>query len=149
MKHRRVLQGTHAASAAAMVTLPRSGAQVGGPNQRLPQREAKQPEPAVAGQLAPKMPLLLLIISLHLSRTALLIHFGKPLCLRRLGFFGTQRAFSLIPLPLHALVPRHKSLAHLGTDGESKESPKFQRCRYLWIGTKMQRSPQHSLVCFA
>lgn len=42
MKHRRVLQGTHAASAAAMVTLPRSGAQVGGP----------QPAPAAEGSKA-------------------------------------------------------------------------------------------------
>lgn len=48
-------------------------------------------------------------------------------------FLGTRRAFSWFPLPLHALglKARQKSLAHLGTDGESTESPKFQCCRYF------------------
>lgn len=95
-----------------------------------PQREAKQSEPAVVGQLAQRMPLLLLIISLPLGESALLIHFGHSLCLWRRFFLAPEEPFHGSPshFTLSVLKARHKPLAHLGTDGEGKESPKSQCC---------------------
>lgn len=153
MRHRPVLQGTHAASAAAVVIPPKFGVQVGGP-QPAPAAEGGKAAGARSGRPTSTKNAAVIINNFPASEQNCIPHpFWEASLSLETVFLGTRRAFSWFPLPLHTpgLKTRSESLAHLGNNGESKESPKFHCCRYFlpldWHKDAEKPPAQAGLLC--